>query len=162
VVRLHVARCKVSIPSVHANQTQSLHRPAHLAQTNQTRASALSILTVAGLSLARWPGLLELRNQTRPWYLGFLVATALSMLIKKVGYYWLGLETNERWIITGHTIATRSVTATEKPAAETQVERIRFSSPSLPGNSERIGTRVSSEMWLHGPSRYSSSKATTG
>jgi hypothetical protein len=65
-VRLHVARCKVLIPLAHANQTHSLHSLAHLAQLNQTRATALYSLAVAGLSMARRPGYGEPRNQTRP------------------------------------------------------------------------------------------------
>jgi hypothetical protein len=63
VVRLHVAGSKISIPLVH-----SLHNLAHLVQINQTRGTALSSLAVAGLSMARRPGLLELGNQTRPMW----------------------------------------------------------------------------------------------
>jgi hypothetical protein len=66
VVRLHVARCKVLIPLAHANQTHSLHSLTHLAQLNQTRATALYRLAVAGLSMARRPGYGEARNQIRP------------------------------------------------------------------------------------------------
>jgi hypothetical protein len=50
----------------HANQTHSLHSLAHLAQLNQTRATALYSLAMAGLSMARRPGYGEPRNQTRP------------------------------------------------------------------------------------------------